>query len=32
MRARGQVDVAAGEAILSVENVSLAFGLSLIHI
>ena len=26
MRARGQVDVAAGEAILSVENVSLAFG------
>jgi branched-chain amino acid transport system ATP-binding protein len=26
MRARGQIDVAAGEAILSVENVSLAFG------
>src|SRR5689334_21706151 len=26
MRARGQVDVAAGEAILSIENVSLAFG------
>jgi len=26
MRARGQVDVAADEAILSVENVSLAFG------
>ena len=26
MRARGQVDVAAGEAILSVENVSLGFG------
>jgi branched-chain amino acid transport system ATP-binding protein len=26
MRARGQVDIAAGEAILSVENVSLAFG------
>ena len=26
VRARGQVDVAAGEAILSVENVSLAFG------
>src|ERR1700744_5272807 len=26
MRARGQIDVAAGEAILSIENVSLAFG------
>src|SRR6476620_5825294 len=26
MRARGQVDVAAGEAILSVDNISLAFG------
>jgi branched-chain amino acid transport system ATP-binding protein len=26
VRARGQVDVAAGEAILSLENVSLAFG------
>src|SRR5215831_19558485 len=26
MRARGQVDVAAGEAILAIENVSLAFG------